>query len=92
MSKLKAAILLSIIAAVSVFSTLLFCNNICYSEYSRAKKCLEQAGYSMNDLGMYIFEYSYDVKYSESDCHFSGREEYYLDGYRFKLFSDFIKK
>lgn len=91
-NKRKAVVLLVTISIVSVFFTIYFYNNISCREYLRAKKSLEQHGYSMSDLEKYIFEYSYEVDHLGSKHLFSGKEEYYLDGYKFKLFSEFMKR
>lgn len=93
MSMRKSALLLLIISFVSVLVTLAFYDNVQYHECVRAKRSLKQAGYVLDDLEKYVFEYSYAISESESEViEFSGREEYYFDGHRFKLFSDFMKK
>lgn len=91
-SKWKAIILFVAIAVISIFFTIVFYNNSSYYECLRAKKSLENAGYSLNDLEIYIFEYTYEINEKTYETkEFSGKEIYYFDGYKFNLFSDFIK-
>ena len=91
-NKWRALALFAVVAIISIFGTIFFYNNSSYHERLRAKKSLENSGYSLSDLELYIFEYTYEINektYETKD--FSGKEVYYFDGYKFKLFSDFIK-